>query len=211
MHNASSLIIKVCGMRDAANIRDVEALQPDWMGFICWEGSPRNVESCPAYLPHCVRVGVFVEPTLEFVKAKISQLGLNRLQLHGKETPERCAEIGEATGLPITKAVSVASEADVARAYIYNKVKSIDSLLFDTRSAAMGGSGRSFDWATLRNYNGKPFLLSGGIGPDDAARVKAFRHTCLMGIDVNSRFETSPAVKDITALRNFIYEMRKYE
>lgn len=203
------MIIKVCGMRNAANIRAVEALQPDWMGFICWDGSPRNVETCPEYLPRCVRVGVFVEPTLEFVREKVRQLGLSRLQLHGKESPARCAEIGDATGLPITKCVSIASVSDVARAYIYNKVEQVDTLLFDTRSVGMGGSGRSFDWATLREYDGKPFLLSGGIGPDDVARLKTFRHTCLMGVDVNSKFETSPGEKNIAALREFIYEMRK--
>jgi phosphoribosylanthranilate isomerase len=83
-------------------------------------------------------------------------------------------------------------------------------LLFDTRSDAVGGSGRSFDWTLLQAYDGDtPFLLSGGIGPQDAARIRQFRHPRLAGIDLNSRFETSQGVKDIDTLRIFINEIRK--
>ena len=209
MHD--ELIIKVCGMREADNIRAVEALGPQWMGFICWPGSSRYVAQAPAYLPsRCTRVGVFVNPATDFLRQKVAELCLNRIQLHGQETPERCEEIGRLTGLPVVKAMSVGREEDVARARIYNNVEGVDMLLFDTRCAGMGGSGRSFDWTLLQAYDGEmPFLLSGGIGPDDVQRVKQFRHPRLAGIDLNSRFETAPGVKNIDTLSRFIDEIRQ--
>ncbi|MBR3658605.1 MAG: phosphoribosylanthranilate isomerase, partial [Bacteroidaceae bacterium] len=102
------MIIKVCGMRDAQNIRDVERLLPDMMGFMCWSGSKRYVSQNPGYLPDVCRVGVFVNPTIDEVVQKVRELCLNRIQLHGAETPELCRAIHKATGLPIMKAIQVA-------------------------------------------------------------------------------------------------------
>ena len=198
-------------MRDGENIRAAEALDLQWMGFICWNGSARCVTATPTYLPEtCRRVGVFVNPDVEYVRQKADELRLQCLQLHGQETPSQCSSLHRLTGLPVMKAIPVAGAEDIARARIYNNVEGVDMLLFDTRSDAVGGSGRSFDWTLLQAYNGDtPFLLSGGIGPQDAARIRQFRHPRLAGIDLNSRFETSPGVKDIDTLRIFINEIRK--
>ena len=198
-------------MRDGENIRAAEALGLQWMGFICWNGSARCVTATPTYLPEtCRRVGVFVNPDVEYVRQKADELRLQCLQLHGQETPSQCSFLHRLTGLPVMKAIPVAGAEDIARARIYNNVEGVDMLLFDTRSDAVGGSGRSFDWTLLHDYDGDtPFLLSGGIGPQDAARIRHFRHPRLAGIDLNSRFETSPGVKDIDTLRIFINEIRK--
>lgn len=198
-------------MRDGENIRAAEALGLQWMGFICWNGSARCVTATPTYLPEtCRRVGVFVNPDVEYVRQKADELRLQCLQLHGQETPSQCSSLHRLTGLPVMKAIPVAGAEDIARARIYNNVEGVDMLLFDTRSDAVGGSGRSFDWTLLHDYDGDtPFLLSGGIGPQDAARIRQFRHPRLAGIDLNSRFETSPGLKDIDTLRIFINEIRK--
>ena len=205
------IAIKVCGMREGENIRAVEALGPQWMGFICWSGSARCVTSPPTYLPErCLRVGVFVNPEAAYVRQKAAELHLQCLQLHGQETPELCTALHRLTSLPVIKALPVGSAEDLARARIYNKVEGVDMLLFDTRSDAAGGSGRQFDWTLLDAYDGElPFLLSGGIGPQDAPRIKALRHPRLAGIDLNSRFETAPAVKDTDTLSTFINEIKE--
>lgn len=199
------MILKVCGMRDGDNIRAVEqAVHPQMMGFICWPGSSRYVSERPSYLPQCIRVGVFVNQDVEFIRTKIRQLGLNRLQLHGDETPRYCERVVNLTGLPVMKALSVFGEEDVHRSEQYEGI--CDLLLFDTKCRQHGGSGKQFDWDILHHYHGNtPFLLAGGIGPDDGHRIKAFRHPMFLGIDVNSRFERTPGIKDlgkIEKLRN---------
>ncbi len=193
-------------MRDAENIRAVEQIAPDWMGFICWPKSSRHVSELPSYLPECTRVGVFVNAELDYIKEMATLFGLRRLQLHGTESPERCKEISQATGLPITKAISVLTVDDIERASAYEGIA--DYLLFDTKCKCVGGSGEQFDWDILQAYRGTtPFLLAGGIGPGDEARVRAFSHPAFAGIDLNSRFEISPALKDVGALSLFIHTL----
>ncbi|MBQ8968986.1 MAG: phosphoribosylanthranilate isomerase [Bacteroidaceae bacterium] len=201
------MIIKICGMRDAQNIREVEALRPTMMGFICWEKSPRYVAQAPSYLPSCIHVGVFVNPTLEYVSLMARLLRLDRLQLHGTESPAFCQMAVRATGLPLIKAIPVRTREDIDAYLPY--VGIADMLLFDTPGPQVGGSGQHFDWDTLHHYAGPvPFLLAGGIGPSDASRVRQFRHPLFLGIDVNSRFETAPAQKDAHLLKTFIEQLR---
>lgn len=195
--------IKVCGMRDPENIRAVEEqVKPDMMGFIVWKGSKRYVSEVPSYLPECTRVGVFVNPTEEEVLQKVTDFGLNAIQLHGQETPEFCRTIKEQTGLPVIKAFSIASAADIANTRQYEDTATL--FLFDTKCKSIGGSGEKFDWDILQQYKGNtPFLLSGGIGPGDEEKVRRWRHPRWVGIDLNSRFETAPAYKDAEALTSF--------
>ncbi len=196
-------IIKICGMREADNIRAVEALNPDWMGFICWPRSSRHVEEPPGYLPSVERVGVFVNPELSYILQKVEQLGLTRIQLHGDETVDFCRMVHAATHLPIIKAISILQASDIERAEPYQG--SVDYLLFDTKCTCVGGSGQQFDWDVLRAYDGStPFLLSGGIGPGDEQRLAAFHHPACIGIDVNSRFEDAPALKNVDKLADFL-------
>ena len=204
--------IKVCGMRDGLNIRKVESLHPDMMGFMFWPGSKRYVSSKPDYLPHVSRVGVFVNPEPADVVAKVREYGLNRIQLHGTEPAELCRTIHQATGLPITKAISIASATDFDACRAYEQESAIDLFLFDTKCSGWGGSGQSFDWNLLDSYqSGKPFLLAGGIGPGMEESIAGIKHPQFYGIDLNSRFETEPAVKEINKLSIFINNIRSYE
>lgn len=235
------MLIKVCGMRDAENIREVAQLDIDMMGFIFYPKSPRFVQMIssqagiiPDYseerlrqargkigeqpatpgkkLPQ--RVGVFVDEMPQTIITRIYNYRLDYVQLHGSERRVMIENLRRtlvpdiAPHIKIIKALSVKTPADVAR---YKKYEgAVDMFLFDTRCEAHGGSGRQFDWSVLQAYDGHtPFLLSGGIGPDDADRVRTFRHPMFAGIDLNSRFETSPGVKDVDKLRQFIHEVRQ--
>ena len=199
-------MIKVCGMREPDNIRAVETLGIDLMGFIFWPKSSRYVSERPAYLPtHCKRVGVFVDEDLETVRRIADEYALDYIQLHGHESREYCAQLN---GLKLIKAISVSGHDDIATYKTYEGL--VDYFLFDTKCPSVGGSGQQFDWSVLSAYNGStPFLLSGGIGPDDAERVKAFHHSKCIGIDLNSRFELSPGLKDVAALRKFLNEINR--
>lgn len=198
------MIVKVCGMSDAVNIRLAEQLNIDWMGFIFYPPSPRYVDHRPDYLPERQqRVGVFVNADEAFILSRISLFGLQLLQLHGHETPQQCRSLREATGLSVVKAFSVKSAADVAETRHYEGAA--DYFLFDTPTPGVGGSGRSFDHQLLDNYTGNtPFLLSGGLGPNSADNILSLHHPQMVGIDLNSRFETAPGIKSIHRLQQFL-------
>ncbi len=201
--------IKVCGMREADNIRTVEQLGINYMGFIFWPKSSRYVASLPDYLPtQCKRVGVFVDSSLNDVLQHCTDFHLDVIQLHGNESPsylEKLRKLLIDSNMPATimKAVSVSSREDIMTYRNYDGL--VEAFLFDTKCSTVGGSGRQFDWSVLSSYDGElPFLLSGGIGPDDADLVHNFQHPRMMGIDLNSRFESAPAQKDITKLKHFL-------
>ena len=217
------MIIKVCGMRDAENIREVERLGIDMMGFICWEGSPRFVREVPAYLPDCPRVGVFVNPSLNYVLERTKAFGFNFIQLHGTESPEFCKAVREKTGCKVIKAISIQTPSNSP---LKGEDKSLGKenslplregwggsvafLLFDTKCATIGGSGQKFNWDILSSYRGElPFLLSGGIDPEDAEQLRQFHHDKCLGFDINSRFEVEPGIKDIEKIKQFITALRK--
>ena len=204
------MIIKVCGMRDGDNIREVEQLSIDWMGFIFYPKSSRYVSEVPAYLPTtCKRVGVFVDASTDEIIKKIHDFSLDMIQLHGNESPEQISHLSPLTNhLSIIKAFNIATAEDLKSTASYTGLA--DYFLFDTKGQSVGGNGEKFDWSVLDSYEGEtPFLLSGGIGPDDAARVSSFRHPKCVGIDLNSKFESSPAFKDVTTLSRFLNEIKK--
>ena len=188
-------------MREAENIRAVEQLGIDWMGFIFWPKSSRYVSERPTYLPtRCRRVGVFVDAPLADVLQKVQEYGLDIVQLHGNESPEYAMKL---QGCSLIKAFNIAGPEDLVQTKAYEGI--VDYFLFDTKGKSVGGNGEKFDWSVLEAYTGDtPFLLSGGIGPDDAERVRQFNHPRLAGIDLNSRFELSPGLKDITKLKHFL-------
>jgi len=202
------MIIKVCGMREPENIREVEALRPDWMGFIFWPKSKRCVSVFPEYMPiYAKRVGVFVDECLEVVKQTADEYALDIIQLHGSESPEYARELRE---WEVMKAFNIATADDLRCTAEYEGAA--DYFLFDTKGPSVGGNGEQFDWSVLSSYCGAtPFLLSGGIGPDDASRVKAFHHERCIGIDLNSRFEVTPGLKDAEKLKTFIKQIRNNE
>lgn len=199
-------IIKVCGMRDAENIREVEALGIDMMGFIFWPKSKRYVSECPAYLPKsCKRVGVFVDEGIEQVQCIAEEYALNIIQLHGHESPDYIRQFGSVCGDTIAtiKAFNIATIDDFAQTKPYEGI--VDYFLFDAKAQLPGGNGEKFDWSVLSAYDDEtPFLLSGGIGPDDAERISNYHHPKCIGIDLNSRFEITPGLKDVNKLREFI-------
>ncbi len=210
--NRRRLTIKVCGMRYNDNISEVARLDIDLMGFIFAPGSPRYTPTVPTDAP-TERVGVFVNAAPQEIVQTILDFRLRYVQLHGDESPVMVAELkrqlaAAAPDVKIIKAFGVAGADDLSRCKAYEGLA--DLFLFDTRCPTQGGSGRQFDWSVLQTYRGAtPFLLSGGIGPGDAQRIRQFRHPMLVGIDVNSRFETAPGRKDAELLRDFIARLRE--
>lgn len=202
-------IIKVCGMRDAENIREVEALGIDLMGFIFWPKSSRYVSERPNYMPtKCKRVGVFVDASIDDIRQHVADYVLDIIQLHGSESPDyiRALRLDDGCAPVIIKAFNIATKEDLEDTKSYEGI--VDYFLFDTKGPSVGGNGAKFDWTVLADYVGEtPFLLSGGIGPDDAEHIHAIHHPRCIGIDLNSRFETVPAIKDVAALRRFLSQL----
>lgn len=219
-------------MREADNIRDVAALDIDWMGFIFYPKSPRYVSQLssnagiiPDYSSlrgqtdsdvrtnNIKRVGVFVDDMPQNIVTRVYNYSLDIVQLHGSENAvmidnlRRTLDPDIHKGIKIMKALNVSTADDVAKYKEYEG--HVDYFLFDTKTPLKGGSGEQFDWSVLDAYDGStPFLLSGGIGPDDAERVRLFHHPQCIGIDLNSKFEISPALKDVDKLRDFISRVR---
>ena len=206
-----NVLVKVCGMRDADNIRQVEALGIDWMGFIFWPKSSRYVAEIPSYLPtKCKRVGVFVDASIGDVMTIAEQYQLDIIQLHGQESPNYIAQLTShlksLTSIKFIKAFNIATASDLEVTKRYEGY--VDYFLFDTKGKSVGGNGEKFDWSVLSEYRGNtPYLLSGGIGPNDAPALTSSPSPLCIGIDLNSRFETAPGVKDINKLRTFIKEL----
>ena len=207
---SNKIIIKVCGMLDPENIQTLEKLDIDWMGFIFYPSSSRYVpdedEFCAA-IQSCAKVGVgvFVNEESEEIVRKFAKYRLNYVQLHGDETPDFCRQLHNA-GCAVIKAFSVSSEADLRKTTDYEPFA--DYFLFDTKSSKRGGTGKRFDWSVLKAYRGTtPFLLSGGIDLEHVHDVRSFSHPLLAGVDLNSRFELSPALKDSVKLEKFIHQL----
>ena len=279
-------LIKVCGMRDAQNIREVAALGVNLIGLIFYPKSPRYVESIssdagiipdyssltPDPLPEGEGrnmldkqlkaeetkgetrnkqpvsaqlkstqskapfnkvttplslgegqggeaaipkfVGVFVDDMPQNIVTAVYNYHLSYVQLHGDESPVMIDNLRRTLvpdivpQIKIIKAISVSSAEDLKRCEQYEG--HADLFLFDTKCKGYGGSGQKYDWSVLEAYTGQtPFLLSGGIGPDDADRLRDFHHPQCVGIDLNSKFETAPGMKDINLLQNFLHQLNK--
>jgi len=212
--------IKVCGMKYLDNIKEVASLKPDYMGFIFWEPSKRFFEGTLPQLPIGIKkVGVFVDASHEVVMNMIKLHDLQGVQLHGKESPEYCRQLRVLSGqqleqshdtLEIIKVFTIKDEFDFKVLEPYEAV--CDYFLFDTKGKLPGGNGYTFDWKLLANYpSEKPYFLSGGIGLEETADIQAFLDTpaskyCQV-IDVNSKFELEPGLKNIDKLKDFITEV----
>ena len=194
-------------MREADNIRDVEQLKVDMIGFIFYPKSPRCLCELPAYMPDAAkRVGVFVNEDKKEIEILADRFSLDYIQLHGNESPEYCHSL-RSTGLRLIKAFSIARRKDFENTEAYEK--SCDYFLFDTKCEQHGGSGNQFDWSILHIYKGRtPFILSGGINPYSAKALKEFQHPLLVGYDLNSRFEVKPGKKDAQRIHLFLNELR---
>jgi len=199
-------------MRDPDNISGVVAALPDYIGFIFYPMSKRFVGMDTSVevldiIPQTVKkVGVFVDDSQNNVLRICQDWNLNGIQLHGHESPEYCTNIKK-SGLTVFKAISIDEQFDFETLSAYSGA--CNYFLFDTKGLLPGGSGMKFNWWLLNNYKGDvPFFLSGGIGPGDIETITNFRHPMLFGIDINSGFEISPALKDVRKVNEFITKIR---
>lgn len=206
--------LKVCGMKYPENIEQVAALQPDYLGFIFYEGSPRNFDTTIPEIPSAIKkTGVFVDATLEFVLEKVRKYNFKAVQLHGDESAEYCRQLKQNfpdADIEIIKVFSVKEHFDFDRLKEYEG--KVDYFLFDTKGKNKGGNGYAFDWEILKNYpSPTPFFLSGGIGPEDLTKIEEFRlhledsgkGKLFYAVDVNSKFESEPGLKDVKGVGNF--------
>ncbi|MDD2298298.1 MAG: phosphoribosylanthranilate isomerase [Fermentimonas sp.] len=203
------MIIKVCGMRDEENIRQLEQLDIDWMGFIFYHDSPRYAGQIVKYLPSKKkRVGVFVDQNPQIIRDRAKDNHLFAIQLHGSEPPWYCINLRE-EGYKVIKSFGIDKDGFIPNAQLNAYEGKCDYFLFDTKTDLHGGSGKKFNWNRLADYKGEtPFILSGGISPEDVEEIKSFSHPKFAGIDINSRFEISPAIKDVEAIKTFIKQLR---
>jgi phosphoribosylanthranilate isomerase len=201
--------IKVCGMKHSSNIMELLQLQVDYVGFIFYKPSSRYMEEylSDVTFPDTIKkTGVFVDESIMEISLRIRQYGLDAVQLHGKESPELCQRLKE-KGIEVIKSFNISSEDDMDLVAKYTDV--CDYFLFDAPTSRHGGSGRKFDWKILQHYQGKtPFFISGGIAPDDVECIRSFHHPSLYAIDLNSRFEQSPALKDTVKIEQFISQLK---
>ncbi len=199
--------LKVCGMKYPDNIRQLLELKPDFIGFIFYKKSKRyvghNLNIKKLNIPESIKkVGVFVNAEVDEIKENINIHNLNMLQLHGDESPEFCKELKQ-TGLKISKAFQVDENFDFSVLKPFFSV--CDYYLFDTKTKLYGGSGKKFNWKILEKYNNqKPFFLSGGIDLEDVDEIDKLKNLNIFAIDINSKFEISPGVKDIKKNKEFV-------
>lgn len=207
MNTKRQIALKVCGMRDAQNIKELTRLKPQYVGFIFYDKSKRFVgedfdEQVMGVLSKTIKkTGVFVNADPSYIKEKVNRYQLDAVQLHGDETPEYCHQIKE-FGVQIINVFSVGESFDFEVVLPFGECS--DFYLFDTKGKERGGNGVSFNWKILNNYKQeKPFFLSGGIGPESIELITNFNHPKCVAIDINSQFETSPGLKDINTIWAF--------
>lgn len=204
-------LIKICGLKYPDNIRQIVALQPDMIGLIFYPKSQRYVNNpkdiAKLYIPPSIKkIGVFVNETKETILQKVKMYQLQGVQLHGDESPALCLALKQQK-LLVLKALSILSVDDIKKSALYEGF--VDYFLFDTKTQGYGGSGEKFDWEIINAYRGlTPFILSGGISPEDAETILSLKHARLAGIDLNSRFETSPGVKNVVLLKEFLQKIK---
>jgi len=223
------LRVKICGMKNPENIREAAALHPDYLGFIFYENSPRNFQGeIPEIDPNIKKTGVFVNASVNFILAKVEKYKFQAIQLHGNETSEFCGELklalienksnefirnnieGNSASTEIIKVFSIKEEFDFNLLQPFEG--KVDYFLFDSKGKNKGGNGITFNWEVLKDYpSSTPFFLSGGIGLEEVEQIAAFRsylqkigkEKLLVAVDVNSRFEIEPGVKNIEDLELF--------
>lgn len=206
--------IKVCGITEMKQLQQLEGLDIDFAGLIFYKESPRYIgdkiskKDLKRADLDLKKVGVFVNPEMIDVLDAIDEYGLDVVQLHGDESPEMCEDLS--SEVEVIKAFRVTDTSDIDKMVApYDAV--CDYYLFDTGGLkeTIGGTGQQFDWSILSKAKiEKPFFLSGGVGVEDAARVKAFRHLDFFGVDINSKFEKEPGVKDMSKVLQFKMAMK---
>jgi phosphoribosylanthranilate isomerase len=207
--------IKVCGITTMKQLQQLDGLEIDFAGLNFYKGSPRYVGDKIATKEiqnadfDIKKVGVFVNSDYEEVMKTIDDYALDIVQLHGNESPELCSMLAE--DIEVIKVFRIDANTKKVDDLLKDFDDVCDYYLFDAggQKETLGGTGVKFDWDLLLKAKiEKPFFLSGGIGPDDVAKIKAFRHPDFFAIDINSKFETAPGVKDMAKLLKFVKELR---
>jgi phosphoribosylanthranilate isomerase len=192
--------LKVCGMCEVENLQELSALNLDYIGFIFYAGSPRFVSDeqmkILAKVPlRAKKTGVFVDEESAVIMAKVSEYGLQAIQLHGNESISQCSALLK-EGVEVIKAFGIDAAFDFSLLESYLDV--VDYFLFDTKTGSRGGSGNVFDWEILKRYPyDKPYFLSGGLSLKNLSEVKRIKDERLFALDLNSRFEVRPGVKNV--------------
>ncbi|MBP6386042.1 MAG: phosphoribosylanthranilate isomerase [Pseudarcicella sp.] len=196
--------LKVCGMRNPENIKDLIKVSPDYVGFIFYDRSPRHVgddfdENIFNDFPSNIKkVGVFVNAPLALIVEKVKKYKLDLVQLHGEELPDFCKNL-QSKGVNVIKAFSV--DNNFIFSQLNNYKQYCDYFLFDAKGEQKGGNGILFDWKILQKYdNDKPLFLAGGISLDTIKEALEIKNVKIHAIDINSKFELSPGMKDIEAI-----------
>jgi phosphoribosylanthranilate isomerase len=202
--------IKVCGLKYQNNIEELTHLPIDYMGFIFYNKSPRYLgedlsSDFVKSIPICIKkVGVFVNEDCYTVLNRIAHYDLAMVQLHGNETPELCAELKPY--VKVMKAFQIQDDFDFKQ--LENYLPVVDYFLFDSPTKNYGGSGKQFNWQILEKYNyTTPFFLSGGIGEEHIEEIKQLHIPQLIAIDINSKFETEPGLKNTEQVKQFIKKL----
>lgn len=202
----NQLKIKICGMKYPENMLQASALQPDYFGFIFYEKSSRFFDGIMPELPkQILKVGVFVDENLINIQQKITQYQLQLVQLHGNENPEFCTKL-QSLPIKVIKTFAISNEFDFK--VLDQFETACDYFLFDTKGENPGGNGYSFDWKILKNYKStKPFFLSGGIGLNSIKAIQNLKIP-VFALDLNSKFETKPGLKNISLLQTFKQQLQ---
>lgn len=196
--------IKVCGITQLKQLQQLDGLNIDFAGLIFYKESPRYVvgkiskEELQSTDFDIKKVGVFVNADYDEIMQTVEDYGLDVVQLHGDETPELCEQLSD--NVEVIKAFSIDANTGSIDKLVEEYDAVCDYYLFDSKgkAGAVGGTGTQFDWKLIKKFKiEKPFFLSGGIGLDDAAKVKSFKHPDFIGIDINSKFEKEPGIKDM--------------
>jgi phosphoribosylanthranilate isomerase len=205
--------LKVCGLNNQQNILDISKIKPDFIGFIFYPKSKRYIANAITAqqfesMPHYVnRVGVFVNEDINVVEKNYKQYNLDYVQLHGNEDQRYCIKL-YLKKIPVIKAFSIDTDFNFQNLGSYSPFCSF--FLFDTKGDSPGGNGIKFNWDLLKQYNlNIPIFLSGGISPNDIDLIKEMNHEMIYGIDINSKFEIEPGLKNVEEVEKFKNELKE--
>jgi phosphoribosylanthranilate isomerase len=204
------MLVKVCGLNTRDNIMAISKMEVDLMGFIFYKDSPRFFNNSLSFdevreIPKRIKkVGVFVNETSYNVLNAIAHYNLDYVQLHGNESPDYCKEL--LRFVKVIKTISIKDQNSILE--IKNYTNLCNYLLFDTSSPTYGGTGQSFNWQFLKDVEiNTPFFISGGISLENVSEIKGLPYKNLIGIDVNSKFEIKPGLKDLNKIQQLIKEI----
>ena len=203
--------VKVCGITSFVQLQQLHQLKVDFAGMIFYEKSARFVgtkmkdDQSQIKKLSINKVGVFVHANMDAIKKAIEEYGLQYVQLHGNEAPDFCNQVQQLAS--VIKAIRINDETGLQE-QLEQYQNACDYFLFDTDSKQYGGTGQQFNWALLHTVAvNKPFFLSGGIGVEDMEQLKAFHHADLFAVDVNSKLETAPGIKNMEAVKKFLFKL----